>query len=341
MVAAPADEVEEVAQLLVAVRRRGGRRRRRAVRLGRRRAGRAAARRRAGARARRRALPRRRRSSSPRSSPRCARAPTRSCRSCRCTTPSSGSTTSACVATVPRVDLRGGADAAGLPPRGAASRRTRRRRRRGTPTTRAWSRRWAARSSPSPGTRRRSRSPGRSTCCSPRRCCVTGAGLTCPAPGSASTSTRSRRAGPAGWRACCWDGVDGLAGHSDGDVAAHAACDALLSAAGLGDLGSNFGTAEPRWAGAAGVALLAETARRVAAAGCAVGNVAVQVDRQPPEDRAPPGRGRGGAVGAARRAGVGDAPRRPTGWASPAGARAWPRSRPPWSCAGPPVASAG
>lgn len=74
-----------------------------------------------------------------------------------------------------------------------------------------------------------------------------------------------------------WPGEVGLAGHSDADVAVHAACDALLSAAGMPDLGAQFGTADPRWAGASGAALLAETASRVRAGGWVIGNVAVQV----------------------------------------------------------------
>jgi 2-C-methyl-D-erythritol 2,4-cyclodiphosphate synthase len=92
------------------------------------------------------------------------------------------------------------------------------------------------------------------------------------------TDVHAFQAGRACWVAgLLWPGVDGLAGHSDGDVAAHAACDALLSAASLGDLGSNYGVAEPEWAGATGISLLTETARRVRAAGYAIGNVSVQV----------------------------------------------------------------
>ncbi|WP_309071197.1 2-C-methyl-D-erythritol 2,4-cyclodiphosphate synthase [Arthrobacter sp.] len=74
-----------------------------------------------------------------------------------------------------------------------------------------------------------------------------------------------------------WPGERGLAGHSDGDAVAHAAADALFSASGTGDLGSNFGTDRPEYAGASGITLLAEAAHIVRTAGFEVGNVAVQL----------------------------------------------------------------
>ena len=74
-----------------------------------------------------------------------------------------------------------------------------------------------------------------------------------------------------------WENERGLAGHSDGDVVAHAAADALFSAAGIGDLGTHFGTARPEYAGAAGTVLLAEAARLVRAAGFRIGNISVQL----------------------------------------------------------------
>jgi 2-C-methyl-D-erythritol 4-phosphate cytidylyltransferase/2-C-methyl-D-erythritol 2,4-cyclodiphosphate synthase len=74
-----------------------------------------------------------------------------------------------------------------------------------------------------------------------------------------------------------WPGEAGLAGHSDGDPVAHAVCDALLSAAGLGDIGGNFGTDDPRFAGAHGDVFVCATVRLVTEAGFTVENVAVQL----------------------------------------------------------------
>jgi 2-C-methyl-D-erythritol 4-phosphate cytidylyltransferase/2-C-methyl-D-erythritol 2,4-cyclodiphosphate synthase len=74
-----------------------------------------------------------------------------------------------------------------------------------------------------------------------------------------------------------WPNESGVAGHSDGDVAAHAICDALFAAAQLGDLGTNFGTDKPEYAGASGVTLLKETMQKVSAAGYSISNITVQI----------------------------------------------------------------
>jgi 2-C-methyl-D-erythritol 2,4-cyclodiphosphate synthase len=80
-----------------------------------------------------------------------------------------------------------------------------------------------------------------------------------------------------------WPGVDGCAGHSDGDVVAHALTDAVLSAAGLGDIGGLLGTDDPRWAGASGIAVLEHVRQVLTDAGWQIGNAAVQLVADTPK----------------------------------------------------------
>jgi 2-C-methyl-D-erythritol 2,4-cyclodiphosphate synthase len=82
---------------------------------------------------------------------------------------------------------------------------------------------------------------------------------------------------------CVFDGAPGLEGHSDADVAAHAVADALLGAAGLGDIGQHFPDTDPRWAGADSLRLLRHVAELVRASGWVISNVDVKIVCEAPK----------------------------------------------------------